>query len=91
MLRAQQTARLYANKYWTDLANSKQYASNLGDIREMYQKIKIATGKATQKTAPLKSKYGDIISDKPKQLERWMEHYYWSSTHSSVKSAVLNF
>ena len=69
-LRQLQTARYYANKYWTDLAYSIQYASNMDDIMEMYQKIKIATGKATQKTAPLKSKSDDIISNKPKQLER---------------------
>ena len=55
----------------------------MGDIREMYQKIKIATGKATQKTAPLKSKSCDIISDKPKQLERWMEHYLELHSHEN--------
>ena len=55
----------------------------MGDIREMYQKIKIATGKATQKTAPLKSKSSDIISDKPKQLERWVEHYLELYSHEN--------
>ena len=49
----------------------------------MYQKIKIATGKATQKTAPLKSKSSDIISDKPKQLERWVEHYLELYSHEN--------
>ena len=30
---------------------------------------------ASEKTAPLKSKSGEVITDKAKQLDRWVEHY----------------
>ena len=41
----------------------------------MYEGIKMATGKPTKKTAPLKTKSGEIIINKDKQMERWVEHY----------------
>ena len=41
----------------------------------MYDGIKKATGPSVNKTAPLKSKSGEVITDKAKQLERWVEHY----------------
>lgn len=41
----------------------------------MYEGIKIATGPSTIKTAPLKSKSGETITDQRKQLGRWLEHY----------------
>jgi hypothetical protein len=33
-------------------------------------------GPTLKKTAPLKSKDGKTITDKAKQMERWIEHYY---------------
>ena len=41
----------------------------------MYEGIKKATGPAPRKSAPLKSKTDDVITDQGKQLERWVEHY----------------
>ena len=41
----------------------------------MFIGIKTAIGPATTKTAPLKSKTGEAITDQGKQLERWVEHY----------------
>ena len=41
----------------------------------MYDGIKKATGPGIPKTAPLKSKSGEVITDKTKQLDRWVEHY----------------
>ena len=41
----------------------------------MYNGIKQAVGPSVKKVAPLKSKTGDIITDKSKQMERWVEHY----------------
>ena len=40
----------------------------------MYNGIKLAIGPSVKKVAPLKSKDGDIISDKSKQMDRWVEH-----------------
>ena len=41
----------------------------------MYLGIKKATGPTPSKSAPLKSKSGNTITDQGKQLERWVEHY----------------
>ena len=52
-----------------------QHASDTGNIKATYDGIKKAVGPTIFKSAPLKSKSGDIISDKNKKLERWVEHY----------------
>ena len=41
----------------------------------MYNGIKKVIGPSANKTVPLVSKFGEIITDKSKQLERWVEHY----------------
>ena len=41
----------------------------------MYNGIKLAIRPSVKKIAPLKSKDGDIISDKSKQMYRWVKHY----------------
>ena len=49
--------------------------ADMGDIRGMYEGIKKATGPNSRKTAPLKDLNGNVILDKTKQMERWVEHY----------------
>nr|KAG5691627.1 hypothetical protein BaRGS_023798 [Batillaria attramentaria] len=73
--KAQQTARRCANDYWLNLCRRIQTAADSGNARGMYDGIKTATGPTATKTAPLKSKTGEIITDQCKQLERWVEHY----------------
>ena len=73
--KAQQTAQRCANDYWLQLSDNIQQASDSGNIRGMYEGIKQATGKPTKKTAPLKSKTGEVITDRDKQMGRWVEHY----------------
>ena len=41
----------------------------------MYEGIKKATGPTPSKTAPLKSKLGEVITDQTEQMQRWTEHY----------------
>ena len=65
----------YANEYWSTLCESIQTASDTGNLREMYNGIKLAIGPSVKKVAPLKSKDGDIISDKSKQMDWWVKHY----------------
>ena len=72
---SQQTARRCANTYWRDLCDGIQTAAETGNARGMYEGIKKATGPIPTKSAPLKSKSGDVITDQGKQLERWVEHY----------------
>ena len=73
--KAQQTARHCANNYWLQLCQSIQTSSDTGNIRSMYDVIKKATVPTITKTAPLKTKSGEVITDSNKQMERWVEHY----------------
>lgn len=72
---SRQTARQCANTYWLNLCKSIQAASDTGNVRGMYEGIKKATGPAPRKSAPLKAKSGEVITDQAKQLDRWVEHY----------------
>ncbi|XP_047489149.1 uncharacterized protein LOC125039353 [Penaeus chinensis] len=72
---SQQTARHCANTYWLNLCSRIQLAADVGDASGMYEGIKKATGPAPSKSAPLKTKTGDVITDQGKQLKRWVEHY----------------
>ena len=71
----QQTARKCASEYWTNLCEDIQKAADTGNIRGVYDGIKKAVGPTFSKTGPLKSLTGEVIVDKSKQLERWVEHY----------------
>ena len=66
-------------------------ASWSGNIRLMYDGIKQATGKPTKRSAPLKSKIGDVIKDRDKQMSRWIKHYLdIYSRENSVTQEVLD-
>ena len=57
----------------------------------MYEGIKKATGPTPTKTAPLKSKTGEIITDQEKQIQRWTEHYLeLYATQATVTDTALN-
>ena len=89
--KAQRVARCCANNYWLELSSTVQVASDTGDIRGMYEGIKQATGPLIKKTAPLKSKSGEVLNDRDKQMERWAEHYMeLYATENSVSEEALN-
>ena len=89
--KAQQTARHCANEYWTELSEVIQTAAITGNIRGMYDGIKTAMGPVQNKTAPLKSSTGEVITDKGQQMERWVEHYAdLYSRQNVVTSAALD-
>ena len=73
----------------------KQHPNGLlvGNIRAMYEGIKQATGKPTKRSAPLKSKTGDVIKDKKKQMSQWVEHYLdiYSRENSVTQEALDSF
>jgi len=58
----------------------------------MYDGIKTAMGPVQNKTAPLKSATGEVITDKGQQMERWVEHYsdLYSSRQNVVTTAALD-
>ncbi|WP_353803968.1 hypothetical protein, partial [Acinetobacter baumannii] len=89
--RAQQISRRCANTYWLNLCNRIQEAANTGNTRGLYEGIKKATGPSVMKTAPLKSKTGEIITDRSQQLDRWVEHYLdLYATENVVTDEALN-
>ena len=87
----QREVRLCINEYWSGLSSNIQQAADTGNIKSMFEGIKKATGPRISKTAPIKSKEGMIITDKTKQLERWVEHYAeLYSRENIVQQAVLD-
>lgn len=90
--KVQQTARKCANSYWLKLSEEIERASSSGNIRGMYDGIKQALGPAQCKSAPLMSKAGEVITDKTKQLDRWVEHYseLYSTERSVTPAAIEN-
>lgn len=73
--KVQQTARRCANEYWQELSQDIQKAAETGNTRGMYEGIKKALGPTQSKTAPLKTICGEVITDKNKKMERWVEYY----------------
>ena len=59
----QLTSRCCADKYWVQLCTEIQTCSDTGNIRGMFEGIKKATGPTQSKTAPHKSKTGEVIAD----------------------------
>ena len=89
--KAQQTARHCANTYWLNICSSIQTASDTGNTRGMYEGIKKAIGPTPSKTAPLKSRTGELITDLEKQMLRWTEHYLeLYATQNTVTDSALN-
>ena len=88
--KTQQTARRCANEYWQNLCANIQAAADSGQSKGMYEGIKTATGPTCLKTAALKAKTGEVITDQSKQLQRWVEHYLeLYSTQNIVTDAAL--
>ena len=77
-----------ANKFWLDLCSTIQIAADTGNIRAMFEGIRKAIGPTQTKCAPLKSLNGELIQDKAKQLERWVEHYSQLYDRENLVSAT---
>ncbi|XP_036407648.1 uncharacterized protein LOC118793535 [Megalops cyprinoides] len=58
-----QSARHCASEYWTQLSKNIQTTTEMGNIGGMYDGIR-RFGPARNKTAPLKSSTGEVITDK---------------------------
>ena len=88
---AQQTARRCANEYWQGLCAKIQTPAVFGHARRMCEGISTVTSPRSVMTAPLKANSGEVISDKSKQLQRWVEHYLeLYSTQNIVTDAASN-
>ena len=68
-----------------------QAAADTGNVKDMFDGIKKAIGPTQAKCAPLKTSTGEIITEKSKLMECWVEHYselYGSA--SSISPSALN-
>ncbi|CAE1327771.1 unnamed protein product [Acanthosepion pharaonis] len=89
--KAQQTERRCASVYWLNLCSRIQTAVDSGTAVGMYAGIKTGTCAIPIKTAPLKSRAGEVIIDQGKQLECWLEHYLeLYATQNEVTDAALD-
>ena len=61
--KAHQIARCCANAYWTELSENTQFSAITGNMRGMYDGIKKALGPTLNKTAPLRSSTGEVITE----------------------------
>ena len=62
--RSRADARRWANEYWKELSETIQSAAIAGSIGGMYSGIKTAMWPMQNKTVPLKSTTGEVITDK---------------------------
>ena len=88
--KVQQRARRCANEYWQQLSEDIQNVAATSYIRRMYKGIKKALGPTQSKIVPFKSVSSEVITDKAKQMERWVEHYLelYSREYVDVTAAL---
>jgi hypothetical protein len=86
---AQKTARQCIRDYWQSLCSWIEKARDAGNIKDMYDAIKTATGPSAQTAGVLKRKDGTTIEDKGQKLARWVEHY--SELYGPVGTADLDY
>ena len=72
---AQKTVREFVRAYWNSLCTRIETARDSGNIKEMFEAIKMATGPSVQTAGVLKKKDGTVIEDQDQKLNRWIEHY----------------
>ena len=54
---------------------SDQMSADVGNIKGMHDGIKQAIGPTQYTPAPLKAATGEVITDRAKKRERWLQHY----------------
>ena len=85
----QREARNKYKKYVTDLSCKIQIASNIDDIRAMYEGIKRVIGPQPKKCAPIAAKDGTALTSKDEQLGRLIEHLSELYGHTPVFDNVF--
>jgi hypothetical protein len=84
-------ARHNANDYWLQLCHSIQTSTDTGNAKGIYGGIKKALGPSRKVIAPLKSATGELIQDKTRHMERWVENYAeLYSTQNHVTAEALD-
>eukprot|EP00795_Rhopilema_esculentum_P011858 gene11858-2404_t len=64
------------NEWYENLAKKAQECADRGNMRELFKKVKLISGKSSKRVAlPVKDKEGKLITDEKRQNERWKEHF----------------
>lgn len=71
---AERIAQHCANDYWLNLCQSIELSADYGNHRGMYDGMRKVLGPCINKIMPLKSTSGTIITERSKQMDRWVEH-----------------
>ncbi|BHF57206.1 hypothetical protein SprV_0100014700 [Sparganum proliferum] len=69
------SARDGRKQYWAEIATSMEQASNVGDTRKLYQRIRQVSGKLSTRTDSVRDVNGGFIADNSAKVERWREHF----------------
>ena len=80
MLRAarskvKQISRHCANEFWLQLCNHIQVCADTSNLKGTYDGIKQAIGPTQSRIVPRKSATDDVVKDKSKEMERWVDPY----------------
>lgn len=84
------TNRCCANKYWVQLCTQIHTRSDNANIRDIFEGMKKATGPTLSEIAPLKSKAGEVISGRDKQMVRWVECFIEIYGNQSKKGRQMS-
>ena len=73
--RTQVKLREMKNRWWQATAELLQMAADRHDMKAFYGGLKAVYGPRAVGSAPVKSTDGTLLTDRPRILERWVEHF----------------
>ena len=62
-------------RYYSDIADQLECASNKGDIRSIYKLRKELSGKTKKKATLIREKDGSIIKTEDGRRKRWADYF----------------
>lgn len=77
------------NRYIEEICNEIEQHENKNEVKDMFQKIKAITQTFESRSLSLKSKEGNILTNKEEVKERWRE--YCEETHERLDRLSSNF
>ena len=71
----QRSLRTMQDTWWHDRAADLQSAADRHDYKAFYQGLKAVYGPTHKASPAIKSKEGVLLTEPPKVLDRWAEHF----------------
>ncbi|BHF60230.1 hypothetical protein SprV_0100319300 [Sparganum proliferum] len=69
------SARDDRKQHWTEIATSIEQASNVGDTRKLYHRIRQVSGKPFTLSDSVRDVNGGFMAETSAKVERWREHF----------------